>query len=455
VGQITPHTFPDALALIPKLAAQLVARLGSMQHRLPPSSSDGSHAAAAAEECMSALQQLLQHELPVQLQQYTEQMQQAAAAAAAVQVEAAATAGNAGTTAQGASTADVDFDIADLLGLGPEHMVLDEPTVLAAQHSSVGAGVSSLVADLQTDDDLTAAAAAAASYAPDLHQAVELRQQQQQQAFEASPQGPDTPWVDEFELLFGTSPDMHGTAAAPDDSLLPGWTDMAAAAAAALQPVGTPHAAAAGCAEDDDDVFGMLFGAAGTNLSRVQAGDQDPPSPDAAAEPAHPQGLQAVSAQGGSSAAAVAPASSGAEAADAGAASTQAAAAAGEAQQYSLDDFIASLSLEDQSQVLLPPPAGSSCRQSAVLLPEGLKFVVQQVLNLLEDLVGLYNSSHSTKQTVGDAAAAQMLHKLKVLWEQLSRSGVNTSDPVFVYKGGPVTRAAKLGCSLLLEDFNR
>lgn len=137
------------------------------------------------------------------------------------------------------------------------------------------------------------------------------------------------------------------------------------------------------------------------------------------------------------------------------AATSTAGAAAAAAEEYSLDDFIASLSLEDQTQVLLPP---SSSRQAAAAaateLPQALRFAVQQVLDLLEALVTGSRSGRDAGPD-GDAAAAQMLQKLKLLWQQLSgpRAG-NVSDPVFVFKDGPVTCAAKLGRPLLLEDVN-
>lgn len=47
-----------------------------------------------------------------------------------------------------------------------------------------------------------------------------------------------------------------------------------------------------------------------------------------------------------------------------------------------------------------------------------------------------------------------MLYKIKSLWQRLSSPALRTADPLFIFRDGPVTRAAKAGSLLLLEDFD-
>jgi midasin (ATPase involved in ribosome maturation) len=47
-----------------------------------------------------------------------------------------------------------------------------------------------------------------------------------------------------------------------------------------------------------------------------------------------------------------------------------------------------------------------------------------------------------------------MLHKIQSLWQRLCSSSLRVSDPLFIFRDGPVTRAAKQGSLLLLEDFD-
>jgi hypothetical protein len=47
-----------------------------------------------------------------------------------------------------------------------------------------------------------------------------------------------------------------------------------------------------------------------------------------------------------------------------------------------------------------------------------------------------------------------MLHKIKALWQRLCSPALRTSNPLFIFRDGPVTRAAKQGSLLLLEDFD-
>jgi hypothetical protein len=221
VGQIAPYTVAEALALIPKLASQLLARLQHKKSTLP------AQATSTVAEKEAALLQLVQIDLPAQLQQYQEQAADVASAAAA-QASGCGTAGQYGSS---------DDAIADLLGLGEDEWA-QELLPYGEQQQQTYTDVAP--AELQTDADLAAAAAAAARYAPDLHAAV--RQQQQAQAQEdgsaTSEQMSDWDCADDdaYELLFGV--------ASPSGEVLV-LQEWEAVPAAAADPDSTAAAAAA------------------------------------------------------------------------------------------------------------------------------------------------------------------------------------------------------------------
>jgi hypothetical protein len=109
----------------------------------------------------------------------------------------------------------------------------------------------------------------------------------------------------------------------------------------------------------------------------------------------------------------------------------------------SFDDLVASLSLQQRSQ-LHRQEGRHDHRRPAAAVPAVLVETMQQALDLLEEL--LPNGS--------DAAARQMLWKIQSLWHQLRNPMLNVSDPLFVFRDGPVSCAAKQGKLLLLEDFD-
>jgi hypothetical protein len=139
-------------------------------------------------------------------------------------------------------------------------------------------------------------------------------------------------------------------------------------------------------------------------------------------------------------------------------ASAASSAAAEQPQEFDLDDFVASLSLQGQAQLHLPEAAAAMRRSSALQLPDSLKAAVRQTLDLLDAVVSAYSSAaecSSGGSSQPDAASMQLLHKLQSLWQHLNMPGLNTADPLFLFRDGLVTTAAKLGQPILLEDFNR
>lgn len=55
---------------------------------------------------------------------------------------------------------------------------------------------------------------------------------------------------------------------------------------------------------------------------------------------------------------------------------------------------------------------------------------------------------------INDATLQQMIKKLDSTWLTVSNEHTDRSKPIFLFQDGPVTKAAKLGQLLLLEDFN-
>lgn len=83
-------------------------------------------------------------------------------------------------------------------------------------------------------------------------------------------------------------------------------------------------------------------------------------------------------------------------------------------------------------------------------LPQRLVGVVEAALAALDRLVKrLFTNVRSP-----DATLDNMLSKVRSLWATLSSPDTSRSDPLFVFKHGPVALAAVLGRTLVLEDFN-
>jgi hypothetical protein len=478
VGQVAPYTVAEALALIPKLASQLLARLQHRRSTLP------AQAASTVAEKEAALVHLVQTDLPAQLQQYQEEAADAAAAAAA-----AAQASGRGTAGQYGSS---DNAIADLLGLGEDEWAQELLPYGEQQQQQQQEYRDLDSVELQTDADLAAAAAAAARYAPDLHAAVQEQQQAQAQEDGGAASDQMSDWAaddDAYELLFGAaSPSGMGGVlqeweAVPAVAAHPDSTAAAAAATAASDHLATDAGSGslAGQPEDggEDDAYALLFGdAADLSEDAMSVGSGSWQSLDtshpAEGNAIRPEGARETAAElrsGASMAAAASASYAGSNSANAAAAShahaaafaaanSEAAlpAAAGQPQEFDLDDFVASLSLHSQAHLQRPEAAAAMCRSSALQLPESLKNAIRQTLDILDTIVSAHRSAaecNSGVRTQPDAASMQLLHKLQSLWQHLCMPGLNTADPLFLFRDGPVTTAAKLGQPILLEDFNR
>lgn len=75
--------------------------------------------------------------------------------------------------------------------------------------------------------------------------------------------------------------------------------------------------------------------------------------------------------------------------------------------------------------------------------------LVQCMLSVLAGLDQLTKAGHGS-----DAALSHMLHVLHASWDVASNPAASRGGPVFVFRDGPATRAAKLGLPLLLEDWD-
>jgi len=463
VGQIAPYSVAEALALIPKLAAQLLARL---QHGR---SSLSAQAASMFADREAALQQLLQSDLPYELQQYLDSMQ-----------AAEATTGKQGPQHPSGQHPYADAAVADLLGLDDDDW-FDQLTAPAAAPAAQQSQVEFMPMELQTDGDLAAAAAAAAQLAPDLHIAQHSEEESQGQADDNEP----------YDLLFGAA------SASIVGGGLQDWVDVVPDAAgvdgdAAAESEAVAAADWAGDAGDDDagdDAYQLLFAGEADDTVSLDSGSwqsgghgqavSDPlVAPDntvaglatdlAAGDPSWPDSLQDAPPHSSTTLFAAVPGvdthapadpASVVAATEISAAASDSGSAADASEPFDLEAFfVYSLSVQDRAK--LEAPATKAAKSSSLALPERLRAAVRQALGLLEALVAATASSSSTvsnsgKAAQGDAASVQLLHKLQSIWQQLDAPALNTADPLFLFRDGPVTTAAKQGCVLLLEDFNR
>jgi MoxR-like ATPase len=91
------------------------------------------------------------------------------------------------------------------------------------------------------------------------------------------------------------------------------------------------------------------------------------------------------------------------------------------------------------------PQPGSPIKSPKLAFPQDLYDNMQCVLELLAQQI--------TSFRVEDLCAEQMLVRLKGYWKMATTSDMR-SKPVFLFRDGPVTRAAKLGHVLFLEDWD-
>lgn len=517
IGQITPYTYSEALQLIPKLAAQLLARLHSL--RLPSSAEPG-HADAAPHLRLAgqeaALQELLRVQLPEQLQQYTQQQVAAAQHAKEQQMQQQRTE-NAGVFA--ADTAA----IADLLGLGDA--VGFGPAAAASKESDQAAAAAAAEdvlqlfdTQFQTDDDLAAAVAATTQFAPDLHEALQQQQRQQQRAEQQDQLLMHHSYADFWDAEEGAEQHVGPSAAASKEADAM-WGPGAAETLTEDEPWAVfGSGSSTGCADAVEDTFALLFGdkdagpiesstedasalitgaaaadpadlaaaavAAGSSqplaalpshslhedgpdADTVQLQDQDSASRNSR-DRHKPHAAAAATAEASSPAGLVAPAQgflAGAAGGDTtlemkfsgGAAATvDAQVAEQQTAKDSFDEFLTNLPLVQQAQLYNNSAAGGSNSHqlcAAAALPDTLKHTIQEVLDLLQELAAAHNSG-SRSSPKQDIAAQQMLQKITSLWQRLCDPSTRVSDPLFAFRDGPVTQAAKQGSMLFLEDFD-
>lgn len=363
MGQIAPYSVAEALALIPKLAAQLLARL---QHGR---SSLSAQAASMFADREAALQQLLQADLPYELQQYLDSMQAAEAT----------------TGTQRPQHPSADADVADLLGLDDDDWFEQLTAPAAAPAEQQNTQVDFMPMELQTDEDLAAAAAAAAQLAPDLHIAQHSEEAAQHQADDS----------DAYDLLFGAASASIVDGGLQDRvDVVPGATgvdgDAAAEAAAAADWAGD-------AGNDDDDAYQLLFAGEADDTLSLDSGSwqsgghgqavHDPlVAPDgtvaglaaelAAGNPSSPDSIQdALSHSSTTSFAAVPdvdahtpvdPASAVA-ATDISAAASDSGSAADPSEPFDLEAFFNSLSVQDRAK--LEAPAAKATKSNSLALP--------------------------------------------------------------------------------------
>jgi hypothetical protein len=436
IGQITPYTFSEALHLIPKLAAQLLARLNSLQQQQQQAAST-----AQLLNKKAALQQLLSIDLPEQLQQYSEQLQQAAAAwQAEQQQEQQQSAGM-----EDAGNAD-DSVFADLLGLG------DDSGFEAANNTAAAAaaGVNEqLLDEFMSDADLAAAEDAAAQFAPSLG-AARVRQQEQQM---------------QLDQTDGIAEYWDGEA----DAAVFGWAMPAATGSSALWGSAVEDGSDSladepweqlGVGSDDGnaDAFELLFGDDGDDgaapLAAAPAGNDDisdeavqaatvlpvlsPATADFVASSMQDAELHSTPTAAASDAAAVPTTAAMFDAASAAATATSSAPSAEltapnssysstmpaevgpagtAAGADSFDDFFASLSLQQQCKVRSDEVSRQQQLAAAAALPEGLKHTMQQIVELLEVMVATQGSSSGNRSATvavagNDTGEGKELHLL-------------------------------------------
>lgn len=411
------------------MASQLLARVNSL--RQPATGK-------TASEDEAALRHLLQVELPSQLQQYDKQLQEAAADQ--MQYDEASS-----------STADYHqaVPVADLLGLDDGW----DGIPATAGEPAFGSISGAAGAQLLTDEDLAAADFAVAFQAPDLSAEYAQQKSDQQQQLDGGGQGFENLWDDAYDwdspIDASVTAEPQGPEQAADPSSRTEWSDWA-------PPEGSDAA--------DMDAFDLLFGSS-ADPAAGDSSSSTTPNPIAglvaadAAEEGSMQDLEVVepvayiadsapkSADSEQSMIAATASSSlpaTAVVPHPAAVDDEPAAATSDAQVF--NEFVASLSLKQKSELLLGP-AEEPAFDSAASLPESLKHAAQQVVDILESTV---SSSNSSK----DLACLQLLQKLKVLWQRLSDPATRTSDPLFIFRDGPVTVAAKQGLLLCIEDFD-
>lgn len=449
IGQITPYTYAEALHLLPSMASELVVRLEGLKEH-----GNAAHAANLAER-EAALQHLLGTQLPEMMQQYTQQLQQAAASMHAQQHP----------LADAVETADDTAAIADLLGLAEE-----VPASLAGVSTSeMAAGAvhdELLDAEYQSEEDLHRATQAVGQTAPDIFDRLQAETHSPATFRESS----DDPFAEDFHQ------DLTPFWETPQDvAYLDSETNDG-------EPWTSPNADGSLESGDGADVFELLFssdadaqeGAAASDLEQpivspaAQAADQLASSPaevsaadstDVAAVCSDSATLQGIAGSSATSTADSADLLSTlgdgviASVADGHGADQAAAEEPRASDAYNFDEFVASLSLQQQSQL----SRSADTRDNALAkLPSALQLAVQDMIDILEDLVAAYSHNTSSRaQAAGqDVAVRQMLHKIICLWQQLCSPSTCVSDPLFLFRDGPVTKAVRRGSMLLLEDFD-
>ena len=499
IGQITPYTYSGALELIPKLAAQLLTRLQSLQ----PAGANPRSADAGIEAARSEVQTLLSVELPQLLFKYSQQFQ---SATAGVQQDQQLNT----SFSRDADNIDGAFrDLDELLGFGGDTQLwLANASTLGdaaaapdpeegnsrPRRSVAGAAVDCDIEYL-TDADIAQAAAATSSLAPDLHK--EVAQQQQEgdgddlpawmvdgglegwdygevdAAATADLHAPQNSWFAELSNNAEGTHTSSGEAAnqAGLDALDilfgggygQGEDGSTAAAYPAVAAPGAADGAGSSAATQTGEVASVAREGSGaadsSGLWLVQAGVEQgmQPSQEQGGGEWMVEGLTALEedeAKGVGGAAAKSLPSSPSAAEDTASSTSEQAASIGDF----INDYLSGLPLKERSELLLQAQAdigGSATATSTeptVTLPKQLQQAVQRTIELLTALVAA--PEHGQNRNTADAASQQLLEKIIKLWQQLCSPATKTSDPLFIFRDGPVTRAAKQGQLLLLEDFD-
>ncbi|CAF1367770.1 unnamed protein product, partial [Rotaria sordida] len=79
--------------------------------------------------------------------------------------------------------------------------------------------------------------------------------------------------------------------------------------------------------------------------------------------------------------------------------------------------------------------------------------LINTIDSILSDFENLFHRSIFIAEAQ-DATLKDAYSKFKSIWEKLNRSDFDRTKPIFLFKDGPVTRAAKYGGILFLEDLN-
>jgi hypothetical protein len=109
------------------------------------------------------------------------------------------------------------------------------------------------------------------------------------------------------------------------------------------------------------------------------------------------------------------------------------------------------LPLDDYAtQLVSTSGSGSNAADITQGLSTDLHGAMQSMLDLLQQLVASGQGGEP-----GDNTAAATLHQMECLWAQVqSQASSPQQKPLFVFRDGPVTLAAKQGGLLLLEDWD-